>query len=123
MSTLFCCRGIRRIGTPLLVNWNEMEDAEQIKPESIWTRPSVRGTARWVGLVLFVGASWLYLASGLLAPSWAVAMLWALWLVFLVALIKFWRSHPWRVLATPVVAYLIWAGTMLAGELFLGWTA
>ena len=54
---------------------------------------------------------------------WAVGVLWGLWLTVLVTLIKVWRSHPWLVLAAPVFAYLIWAGALLAGEVFLGWTA
>jgi hypothetical protein len=100
-----------------------METSEPVQRDSIWTRPGVRGAARWIGLVLFIGISWLYLASGLLAPMWAVGVLWVLWLALLVALIKVWRSHPWLVLATPVLAYLIWAGVLLLGEFFLGWSA
>ncbi len=83
----------------------------------------MRGAARWIGLVLFVGVGWLYLVSGLVAPMWAVGVLWVVWLTVLVILIKVWSSRPWLVLAAPAFAYLIWAGALLAGEVFLGWTA
>lgn len=79
--------------------------------------------ARWVGLILFVALSWLYIFSGLLAPTWGVAVLWALWIVQLGILIRVWRAHPWVVLAIPFVSYLIWAGVLLVGDVFLGWTA
>jgi len=46
-----------------------------------------------------------------------------LWLAFFVTLIKVWRSHPWLVLAVPVLAYLIWGGALLAGAFFLDWSA
>ena len=73
--------------------------------------------------MLFFAVGWLYLASGLVAPLWAVGVLWVVWLVLLVALKKVWRNRPWMVLATPLVAFLIWAGAILAGDVFLGWTA
>ncbi len=89
------------------------------------TRPSsgLQTTARWVGLLLFLIVGWLYLLSGLLAPPWAVGILWVVWLIMLVAIARAWRTRPWRVLAAPVVAYAIWAAVMLAGDFFLGWTA
>jgi len=95
------------------------EDAEQ--HESVPSR--VHTAARWVGLLLFLVAGWLYSLSGLLAPLWAVAVLWVVWVILLIALIRVWRSRPWMVLAAPVAAYLIWAGAMFAGDFFLGWTA
>lgn len=79
--------------------------------------------ARWIGLVLFIVTGWLYLASGLVAPMWAVIVLWVVWLGLLGAIIKLWRSHPWLVFAAPLVAFLIWVGAISAGSYFLGWTA
>lgn len=79
--------------------------------------------ARWIGLVLFIVTGWLYLVSGLVAPMWAVIVLWVVWLALLVGIIKLWRSHPWLVLAAPLVAFLIWAGAISAGGYFLDWTA
>jgi len=85
--------------------------------------PALHKAARWVGLVLFIAVSSLYLTSGLVAPLWAVGVLWVLWLILLVNLKNVWRNRPWMVLATPFVAFLIWAGAILAGDVFLGWTA
>ena len=99
-----------------------MESPESDEPDSTRLRPALR-VARWIGLVAFVGVSFLYLVAGLVAPIWAVGVLWVLWLVLLVTLLKVWRSHPLLVLAAPVLAYLIWAGALLAGEFFLGWSA
>lgn len=96
--------------------------------ESLASDPSrassgLHTAVRWVGLLLFLMAGWLYLSSGLLAPIWAVGVLWVVWVVLFVALVRAWRSRPWMVLAAPVIAYVIWAGVMLAGDFFLGWTA
>lgn len=91
--------------------------------EPIYAPLAVRGAARWLGLLLFVVASWLYAVSGLIAPIWGVGLLWAIWLGFLSILIKVWRSSPWKVLAVPIVAYVTWATVMLVGEFVLNWTA
>ncbi len=96
---------------------------EPEEPSSIWARPVVHGTARWIGLILFLAVGWLYLFSGLMVPVWAVGLLWVLYIVFLAVLIKIWRSNPWLVLAMPFVTYLVWVGVLLAGDIFLGWTA
>lgn len=85
--------------------------------------PFIHHAARWTGLLLFAGVSWLYAFTGLLAPTWGVAILWGLWLAQLWIFIKLWRNQGWRVLVASVVAYLIWAGVLLAGDVFLGWTA
>lgn len=86
-------------------------------------RPITETLARWLGLILFLPVSWLYLVSGLVAPFWAVLVLWATWLVILAGIIKAWRTRPWLVLAAPLVAFLIWAGVLWFGDQFLGWTA
>ena len=46
-----------------------MEISEPADRDSIWTRPALRGVARWIGLLLFIGVGWLYLVSGLVAPN------------------------------------------------------
>lgn len=93
-------------------------------PQEPPVRKSVADTvARWLGLILFLPVGWLYLVSGLVAPFWAVIVLWVIWLALLAGLIKVWRSRPWLVLAVPLVAFLIWAGILWLGDQFLGWTA
>ena len=63
-----------------------------------------------------------YLASGLLAPLWAVAILLVIWLALFVLGCVWFRRHPLRVLAIPLAAVVIWYGTISAGGAFLGWT-
>jgi hypothetical protein len=100
-----------------------MTTTESEGKDSFWQRPGISTMARLVGVVLFAVVSWLYLASGLLAPMWAVGLLWLIWAVFLVILIRSWRSRPWVILALPFLAYLLWVGVMLLGDVLLGWTA
>ena len=90
---------------------------------SIWSQPGPQLAARWLGLLLFIGVGFLYMASGLIAPLWASTILIGLWLLMLVGVIRSWRTKPWLVLASPIVAYLIWFLVILAGDVFLGWTA
>ena len=63
-----------------------------------------------------------YAASGLMAPLWAIVVLLLVWLGLFVLAIYWFRAHPMRVLALPVVAVVIWFATMYAGEQYLGWT-
>jgi hypothetical protein len=90
---------------------------------SIWSQARPQLAARWLGLLLFIGVGFLYMASGLVAPVWASTILIGLWLVMLVGVIRIWKTKPWLVLASPIVAFLIWVLVLLAGEFFLGWTA
>jgi hypothetical protein len=78
---------------------------------------------RWIGLTLHIVIGWLYLTSGLVAPFWAVGLLMVVWTALLVGVIRFWRSRPWLVLATPFLAFLIWVGVLTLGERLLDWTA
>jgi hypothetical protein len=64
----------------------------------------------------------LYFFSGLLAPWWAVAILWIVWAVLLRALILG-RHQTSTVIAVPFVAYGFWALVILLGDWLLGWTA
>ncbi|HEX8487745.1 MAG TPA: hypothetical protein VF642_04295 [Propionibacteriaceae bacterium] len=64
-----------------------------------------------------------FLSSGLMAPLWAVVVLMAVWLALFVLGCLWFRRRPWWTLPLPVVALLIWLGTMTAGEAWLGWTA
>jgi hypothetical protein len=63
-----------------------------------------------------------FLSAGLMAPLWAVAGLVVVWLVLFVLGCVWFRRRPLRTLPIPVVAALIWYGTMSAGGAWLGWT-
>jgi hypothetical protein len=77
-----------------------------------------------LGLAALLAALPFYLASGLMAPGWAVALLLLIWLALLIlAIVLLFRRRPVAVLVTPVVAWLVWFGGLTAGENWLGWTA
>jgi hypothetical protein len=79
--------------------------------------------AGWAGIVGQLATLVWYMASGLIAPGWAVIGLLATWLVLFGVAIYLLRKRPAWVLAVPVAAALIWFGVMAAGEAWLGWTA
>jgi hypothetical protein len=63
-----------------------------------------------------------FVASGLMAPGWAVALFIAIWLA-LFALGCVWiRRKPLRVVPLPFLAAAVWFGGMSAGGAWLGWT-
>jgi hypothetical protein len=85
---------------------------------------SVAARIAWfVGLAGHLAVLVWYLASGLLAPLWAVIGLLVIWAALLIVGLRLWRTRPVWMLAVPVVAVLIWFGVISAGERFLGWTA
>ena len=92
-------------------------------PDPMLDRSGLHRAARWIGGALFIAVSWLYLVSGLVAPAWAVGMLWVAWVVQVAALMTIWSTRPWHVLAAPGVAFLLWASVVLAGDVLLGWSA
>lgn len=80
---------------------------------------TVIGLAAALQLVVLVPFT---VASGLLAPLWAVVLLYAVWLAGATMLVRTARSRP---LVTPVVplvnAAVVWSVITL-GEVWLGWT-
>ena len=77
-----------------------------------------------VGLVLYVATGvFPYLASGLVAPLWGIALLWVGWLLGLWVTIRLVRRRsPWA-LAMPVAALAFWWLVITLGETFFDWTA
>ena len=77
----------------------------------------------------FIGMSgmacvlFLVLASGLVAPAWAVALLTVVWLVLFVLGVRWFMRHPWRVAALPLVMAVVWFASVTAGAVFLDWNA
>ena len=84
---------------------------------------NLRQSGPWIGIVGMVAVLWLYGASGLVAPTWAVVALVALWLVQFVLACRWFSRRPYVVLVMPVVALALWFGAIMAGGAFLGWTA
>jgi hypothetical protein len=79
--------------------------------------------AWFIGLAAHLAVLIWYVASGLLAPLWAVIGLLAIWVVLLVVGLRLWRARPAWMLAVPVAAVVIWFAVISAGERFLNWTA
>ena len=88
-------------------------------------QPQVRHKwAAWVGFFLhLVIGVFPYSASGLLAPLYAIAIVYIGWFALLFLTLKWWNRTPLRVLLIPVIDLVWWAGLMTFGELVLGWTA
>jgi hypothetical protein len=76
----------------------------------------------FVGLCLVISSLFLYGASGLLAPAWAVVALLATWVVMFVLCFVWW-SRPWRVMALGALAFAWWFVAITAGGILLGWNA
>ena len=87
-------------------------------------RGGERGVAGWVALALHVAVGFFpYLASGLVAPPWGLAVLFAVWVALLVVVVR-WRPSPrWWLLAVPIGAVAAWFALITAGEAWFGWTA
>ena len=74
------------------------------------------------GCLLHVLVGVFVFSSGLVAPSWAVAVLVVLWFVA-AALLWIWRRDAVRSLLVPVAMGAIWYLGISAGGAWLGWTA
>lgn len=83
--------------------------------------PRVVAAVALAALVAVFGL--LYLPAGLVAPLWAVAGLWVAWVVMAGLGLWWFRRRPWWVPGLPVLAVLVWAAVVSAGEALLGWTA
>lgn len=77
----------------------------------------------WIGMAGMAVTLFLYGASGLVAPVWAVVVLLLLWLVMFALSCRWFMTRPYRVMTLPVVALAIWFATIFSGEALLGWTA
>jgi len=75
----------------------------------------------WVGLGAMVSVGFLYGASALVAPWWAVLLLALAWVAGLVLCLRWWTPHPRRLVVVAAVAALVWFVVLVAGARFLGW--
>jgi hypothetical protein len=79
--------------------------------------------APFVAMVGTVACFFLYAASGLVAPWWAVVVLLLVWVVLFALNCAWFVRHPRRTLVLPVVAVVVWFGVLLLGARVLGWGA
>ena len=75
-----------------------------------------------VALLAMAPVGFFYAASGLLVPGPWLFLLWLVFLVLVSVGVRLFRRRSYRVLAVPVVAAVVWCGTLSAGEAWLGWT-
>ena len=66
--------------------------------------------------MLHLGVGVLYLAAGLVAPLWAVLLLWAGWLVLAYLLVRLWARRAPLALLVPLAAIGLILGVVTAGE-------
>lgn len=64
-----------------------------------------------------------YLASGLVAPPWGVALLLALWAAGWWPLAALLRRRSWLSLSAAPAAVAVWVLVVFVGDILLGWTA
>lgn len=77
----------------------------------------------WAGVALHVVAGIPYLAAGLVAPLWAILVLWLLWAGLLGVALRLRRRRPWVTFFVPPVAVALLLGLIGLGEAVLGWQA
>ena len=75
-----------------------------------------------VAAILHAAVGFMYLASGLMAPLYGIAILWAIWIACAVVLVWHRKRGP-ILLVVPVAAGLLWFGIMSFGDAVLDWTA
>lgn len=85
--------------------------------------PNAISPAPFVGMILMAAAFFLYAASGLIAPWWAVVLLLLVWLALLVLSFAWWSTHPRRLPWLAGGAMLFWFLALNAGAVFLDWSA
>ncbi|CAN5453418.1 hypothetical protein BH11ACT8_BH11ACT8_13470 [soil metagenome] len=77
----------------------------------------------FVGMALMAAEFFLYGASALVAPWWAVALLLLVWVGLLVLCCAWWTPHPRRLVGVAAVAVVLWFLALVGGAALLGWEA
>ena len=88
-------------------------------------RHNANAVSPWpfVGMAGMACVFFLYAASGLLAPWWAVVLLLVVWALALLVALAWWSRHPTRLPWLPVALAVLWFVVLNAGGAWLGWTA
>lgn len=66
----------------------------------------------FIGMAGMACSFFLYAASVLFAPWWAVVLLLAVWVLLLLVACVWWTPYPRRVPGVAVVAVLVWVGAV-----------
>lgn len=74
-------------------------------------------------MILVAADFFLFAASALVAPWWAVTGLMLAWLVLFVLACSWWTPHPRRITVAAVLAAVAWFVVLLLGASQLGWSA
>ncbi len=77
----------------------------------------------FIGMIGMACVLFVILASGLVAPLWAVALMSLVWLALLVLGTRWFMTRPWRVALLPLLALVVWVAAVAAGGAFLDWSA
>lgn len=86
-------------------------------------QPILERVVAGLGVLGLVAALPFYVASGLVAPLWAIGVLLLIWVVLAICALRWFTRRPWAVLALPFVAAGVWFGAISFGERVLGWQA
>ena len=86
-------------------------------------RTAVRYVLGALALAALLALAPFFVASGLMAPGWAVVVFVVIWLVLFVLGCVWIRRKPLWVIPLPFAAAAIWLAGMSAGGTGLGWTA
>ena len=86
-------------------------------------RTVVRYVLGGLALAVMLALAPFFVASGLMAPTWAVVVFSVIWLALFVLGCLWIRRNPLRVVPLPFAAAAIWLSGMSAGGAWLGWTA
>lgn len=84
-----------------------------------------RAVSPWpfVGMGAIASIFFLYAASALVAPWWAVSALMLVWVGLLARAVTWWTPHPRRLVWLAAGGAVLWFVALVAGALFLGWQA
>lgn len=83
----------------------------------------LRRSGSFIGMAGMACVGFLYVASGLVAPAWAVVLLCAFWLALLIVGFRWFMTHPLRVFALPFIAVVVWFASITLGAVLFGWNA
>jgi hypothetical protein len=104
----------------------EVPEAPPLTRSSVdrWTPP--RATARpqrasFVGMAGMAMVLFLILASGSVIPWWGLVLLTLVWAMALLQGVRWFMSHPGRVVALPVAMVALWLAVLYGGAVLLDW--